>query len=322
MEVYVLYQGTKLPSFYITVTASIDPALTTLACTPTSLVASSTPVTCTITTPAGTGEVNAAVYFDAIVYNTVDVELTVTPDPAPIGDPARAYKGPSSKYIPTSVGAFDFPTITPAVTQTALGTFQFTFVPWRPGAYAAFVRYMNIAIAFPNPAITDVLVPEISATTSLVDCPTVAAPQRDLPCVLHLHGVDGQDAAVAAAGVNNQSNPQGLFVNATINSTILVNVSVLWSGEGRLSLLTFPPGTGTLRFNAYWKGLRIPTNPVAGVDVRSNYATTCARIPILLQGFTLMHQHMLGRESARLYGLQATLAQYYQGLGFCDRPVV
>ena len=316
-QVYCVYRGTRIATSAVIVTGRpIDALMTNMTCTPTVAMAGN-PVTCTIrVVPPGAGELNAAAYFQAVVYNAGDQGLHVAP--YDLNVPGHGiFKGPLSQFIETDPTQFDFPTVLPPVTFVRLGVYQFTFKPWREGPFAAYVLYRNRPLRFPNPVLVDATTPPIASASSRLDCPAIGTPNRTIVCVLQLRDLTQVPAGTADLA-KNFSDPRYLL--ATIGGQPL-KVSTVWSDEGRISLLMRPTVAGTLTITAKYKSQTIPFSPSAGVVVSPTYAQSCKVATILMDSFTAIRQHVMGLGDVTA-GRVPTTAAFLNGLGLCDSPKV
>lgn len=315
-EVYVTYDGKRVPSTFITVSPPIIPHLANFTCSPLNPIAGDV-ITCLIVALNKAGEENAAAWFRATVYHTDDVTLRdVHQDEwTPVG----VYRTPPSGFIPALSLRTDFPTQSPTVTWKRYGIYEFSYTTWRPGPHAAFLQYQGKPVDWPNPVIVDAAEPPVDAARSIIHCPTIAAPKRTVVCMLRLRS--SIDVPTGHEGLALNYSSAGRYVRAELDRVPLT-VSSLWAQEGRISLLVYPNTTGTLRFHAEHNGSPIPMLPAAGINIAYNYATSCQRMSSIQMSFTVMNQHAMGLTDVSVYGARATRAEYIEGKGMCDDQFV
>jgi hypothetical protein len=320
LQVWVSHHGVRLSTTTIVVTKAITPELANFTCTPLNPTAGAD-VTCTIQTYSGTGEASAARYFHVVVYHANDVTLRAVAEDklTPFG----VYRTPPSGFIVDNVLSTDFPIVQPVVSYVRKGYYRFTYKTWRPGPHAAFAQYQNEALDFPNPVIVDAGEPIISASASIINCPAISAPNRTVICTLTLRSALGVPTDRSNLALNFSS--AGRYIRARVNtrsrqrgSNRTLAISSLWAQEGRISLLVYPTEEGQLVFSGEYNGVKIPMNPTAGVRISNVFDTTCVKMSSVLQSFTVMNQHAMGKGDASVYGTAATVAAYVSSKGMCD----
>ena len=309
-EIRAVYKGRTLTSFHVSVTPAIIPERTNFTCSPTSAVAG-VPIVCHLQTNGDAGEENAAAYFDVVAYNLDDTELVTTETVTSKG----VFRTPKSKFIIRDPLETDFVAVRPQVTFVRRGVYTFTYTPWRPGTYAAFVTYQSQALQFPNPYIVNALDGEMSPPQTTLVCPTVAAPYRSLVCILTLKAKSGLTTGDASF-LSNFSRSVTAVVQGDWGSNH-TSISAVWANEGRVAILIRPPVEGKLTVRVKY-GMDTVSGSPATVDVRSVYQQSCVPISRVFQSWHIMSQHTQGHADQIQYGDVATRAAIFDGKGLCD----
>jgi hypothetical protein len=313
------YRNATVAGPQITVTNPIDVLTSNVTCTPMVTVAGKL-VHCTIHTSNHSGEEIAAREFDVSVFLMGDLVEPINGFNTITS--AGVYRSPRSLSVFAEPDSTDYPLQFPKVKFVRRGVYSFDVPTSKPGSYAAFVMYKREALEFPNPVVFDAATPEISAVTSSVVCPSFAAPNRTMACILYAKSGDGAPAGTADFAANMSSNTT---VNASLriagtSTAVDVPVVGVWSLEGRYSLLMVPQSYGEL-------SVRVQIRPgeflqAATVTVAANYNTTCNVASRVLNSFMLSNQAMQGSTDASVYGVSATGAGYDTVAGVCDRPKI